>query len=42
MTCRPLRGDSPYLESAVAAVHRPDTSDAAVEQVPKRLTAFDQ
>ncbi|MCB5911937.1 LysR family transcriptional regulator [Streptomyces pinistramenti] len=33
VTYRPLRGDSPHLETAVAAVHRPDGPDAAVQQV---------
>ncbi|MFD7163767.1 hypothetical protein [Streptomyces violascens] len=33
MTYRPLRGDSPHLETTVAAVHRPDGPDAAVQQV---------
>ncbi|MFF9481823.1 LysR family transcriptional regulator [Streptomyces sp. NPDC014733] len=34
---RPLHGDSPYLETAVAAVHRADGPDAAVHQVLKLL-----
>ncbi|MFI6051553.1 LysR family transcriptional regulator [Streptomyces violascens] len=33
VTYRPLRGDSPHLETTVAAVHRPDGPDAAVQQV---------
>jgi DNA-binding transcriptional LysR family regulator len=30
---RPLRGDSPYLESTVAALHRADGQDAAVRRL---------
>ncbi|MFH8553772.1 LysR family transcriptional regulator [Streptomyces celluloflavus] len=41
VTCRPLRGASPYLETAVAAVHRPDGPDAAVQQVLGMLASFD-
>ncbi|MGW1865999.1 LysR family transcriptional regulator [Streptomyces mauvecolor] len=37
VTYRPLRGDSPHLETTVAAVHRPDGPDAAVQQVLRLL-----
>lgn len=41
VTYRPLHGDSPYLETAVAAVHRSDGPDAAVQQVLKLIDACD-
>ncbi|MFE7314385.1 LysR family transcriptional regulator [Streptomyces sp. NPDC057555] len=37
---RPLHGDSAYLETAVAAVHRPDGPDAAVQQLLRLFGAF--
>ncbi|MFC5722851.1 hypothetical protein ACFP1Z_22030 [Streptomyces gamaensis] len=40
MACRPLRGYSPCLETAVAVVHRSDGSDAAVQRVLKVFAAF--
>ncbi|TQF04205.1 LysR family transcriptional regulator [Kitasatospora acidiphila] len=40
VTYRPLRGDSPYLETRVAAVHRSGGSDAAVRKVLGMLTAL--
>ncbi|KOV60558.1 LysR family transcriptional regulator [Streptomyces sp. MMG1121] len=33
VTYRPLHGDGTHLETTVAAVHRPDGHDAAVEQI---------
>lgn len=41
VTYRPLRGASPHLETAVAAVHRPDGPDAAVQQALRMFASFD-
>ncbi|MGC0312383.1 hypothetical protein [Kitasatospora acidiphila] len=40
VTYRPLRGDSPYLETTVAAIHRSGSPDAAVREVLGMLTAL--
>ncbi|GAA1937676.1 LysR family transcriptional regulator [Kitasatospora viridis] len=37
VSCRPLDGDSPHLETTVAAVHRPEQPDAATRQVLRLL-----
>lgn len=39
---RPLRGDSPYLTSTVAAVHRGSDPDAAVRRLLEILTTLEQ
>ncbi|MER7770461.1 LysR family transcriptional regulator [Kitasatospora sp. NPDC096140] len=38
---RPLLGGSPYLESTIAAVHRPDGPDAAVHRLLEILAALE-